>query len=99
MGLVNHNIKKYGSISPGPGTYKADKRDSSLSYSMGMKLSNQNKSQNLAPAPGQYNPKNNHKYDGHTKFGQGRRLGMINENKARLVPGPNVYNPNDSYSK
>jgi hypothetical protein len=39
------------------------------------------------------------KYDGHTKFGQSMRQGMINEKKLKELPGPMEYNPSDAYAK
>lgn len=44
MGQINYNEKKYGSISPGPGTYKQDKLYSSHAFSMGLKLEGTNRS-------------------------------------------------------
>ena len=37
MGAINHKARKYGSIVPGPGTYKPnhESHETSLRYSMG----------------------------------------------------------------
>ena len=58
MGAVNYNTKKETSISPGPGTYKADKlANKSYSYSMGIKTGlSTNKSTSNLPAPNHYKP-------------------------------------------
>ena len=96
MGIVNHKLAKYGSISPGPGAYvpRDDGKVPNLSFSMGSKLGSVifNKNAGKTPGPGGYEPKmNTFKYDGHTKFGTGQRTGICDEKRAKFVPGPNVY--------
>jgi len=93
MGAINHKQKKYGSISPGPGAYVPDNKikEKSLSYSMGSKFESVliNKEAGKSPGPGGYNPKmGNFKYDGHTKFGTGKRGGIMDERHAKFVPSP-----------
>lgn len=68
---------------------------------MGLKLDGglTRSSMSQCPAPGSYDPRHQLKYDGHTKFGQGKRNGMINEKKSGGLPGPMEYQPSDSYSK
>ena len=41
-----------------------------------------------SPGPGGYDPKHQHKYDGHTKFGSSIRQGILNEKHAKFVPSP-----------
>jgi len=63
MGLINHKIRKYGSIAPGPGTYQPnhDSKEVQLRYSMGSITVNKDidaqKSRKL-PGPGNYEPTN-----------------------------------------
>lgn len=95
MGGINTKLKKYGSISPGPGAYapQDDGKVANLSYSMGSKLGSAlvDKNAGKSPGPGGYNPKHTFKYDGHTKFGTGERPGIYDVKRAKFVPGPNVY--------
>jgi hypothetical protein len=96
MGGINHKLKKYGSISPGPGAYipKDDGKIPNLSFSMGSKLGSAmvDKNAGKTPGPGGYEPKmNTFKYDGHTKFGTGDRPSIYDVKRAKFVPGPNVY--------
>ncbi len=79
MGGINHKIKKYDSISPGPGAYQPQRQDEqNLSYSMGTKLQSSimNKQSGFVPGPGGYDPHHQFKYDGHTKFGKSQRSGI-----------------------
>jgi hypothetical protein len=68
-------LKKYGSISPGPGAYvpRSNNKEANLSYSMGQKLGSAilGKGAGGSPGPGGYDPVYHYKYDGHTKFGTG----------------------------
>lgn len=99
MGMINHKQKKYHSIAPGPGTYKPVASSGvSLRYSMGAITTNKELSASKSraqPGPGNYDPSNSYnssiKYQGHTKFGKGKREGCINERQARFVPSPFAY--------
>lgn len=101
MGGINTKLKKYGSISPGPGAYvpRDDGKVPNLSFSMGSKLGSAlvDKHSGMSPGPGGYNPKPSYKNDGYTKFGTGERPGIYDVRRAKFVPGPNVYKQDSSY--
>lgn len=92
MGAINHKIKKYGSLSPGPGAYAPQRKvqETSLSFSMGAKFESvlTNKETKKLPGAGTYDPKPVFKYDGHTKFGSSQRAGIYDVRKAKFVPSP-----------
>ena len=102
MASINYKQKKYGSITPGPGTYKPKfVREINLSFSLGQKLEGEkeNKTTKIVPGPGSYNPRPIYKSYGNTTFGTGKRRGLYDERKAKLVPSANTYNPNSSVTQ
>lgn len=95
MGAINHKIKKYGSVSPGPGAYAPQTRgnETSLSYSMGAKFESvlTSKEGKKLPGAGTYDPKPVYKGYGETKFGSSQRAGIYDARKAKFVPSPFQY--------
>lgn len=93
----NHKLAKFGTCSPGPGAYQPKSlKDVSLSYSLAQKFESGiiNKTLMEYPGPGGYNPQPVYKQEGSTKFGLGKRQGLLDENRARMVPSASAYNPN-----
>jgi hypothetical protein len=82
MGLINHKVKKYATLAPGPGAYAPnhEHKETSIRYTMRAITANKDrdaeKSRRL-PGPGNYEPTNGYnslnKYNGHTKFGKSTR--------------------------
>ena len=66
---------------------------------MGSKLGSViiDKNSGKSPGPGGYNPVQQFKYDGNTKFGTGVRPGIYDAKRAKFVPGPNVYRQDASF--
>lgn len=101
--MVNHKLKKYESISPGPAA-KYNTLDSynksingSVSFSMGSKFEQGSGMVNLAmkdfPGPGGYSPEVKYKREGSTKFGKDERKSLVDLKQALSVPAPNGYTP------